>query len=137
VEQLREFGGLLDPIVRRRCSHVVEENQRVVVSCRALRAGDLSEFGKLMYESHLSLKTQYEVSCPELDLVVDICAGTEGVFGARMTGAGFGGCAICLVRDGAVESVVARLNEEYPRGSGKNPSVYVCSVDEGVTTRAL
>jgi galactokinase len=137
MDQLREFGDLLDPVIRRRCAHVVEENQRVVLASRALRAGDLSEFGKLMYDSHLSLKTQYEVSCAELDLVVDICAEAEGVFGARMTGAGFGGCAICLVRDGAVESVVARLSEEYPRGSGKNPSVYVCSVDDGVTTRAL
>lgn len=137
LDQLHEFGGLLDPVVRRRCEHVVGENNRVVRASDALRAGDLSEFGKLMYDSHVSLKTGYDVSCAELDLIVDICAEVDGVFGARMTGAGFGGCAICLVRNEAAGAVVARLNDEYPRGSGKKPAVYVCAVDDGATARRI
>jgi galactokinase len=136
-DHLGEFGGLLDSTVRRRCEHVVSENERVRNASRALRSGDLSEFGKLMYDSHLSLKADYEVSCPELDLIVDICAEADGVFGARMTGAGFGGCAICLVKSEAAASVIGRLEAEYPRGTGKSPSVYVCAIDDGASARRL
>jgi galactokinase len=135
--QLMEHGDALDPVVLRRCKHVITENDRVVRSADALRRGDLSEFGKLMYDSHLSLRLDYEVSCKELDAVVDICAETEGVYGARMTGAGFGGCVVCLVSDRAAEAVIDRLKAEYPRMSGKNPSVYVCAVDSGAASRRL
>ena len=136
-DDLRDAGTDLDPVVRRRCEHVVGENGRVLAAAAALRAGNLSEFGKLMYDSHLSLKTAYEVSCAELDMIVDICAEADGVVGARMTGAGFGGCAICLVEKGAAPSVIARLEKEYPRAPGKNPAVYVCAVDDGATSRRL
>jgi galactokinase len=136
-DDLREAGGTLDPVVRRRCEHVVGENGRVLDAAEALRAGDLSQLGKLMYDSHLSLKSAYEVSCPELDLIVDICAEADGVVGARMTGAGFGGCAICLAEKGAAPSVIARLEKEYPRVTGKNPAVYVCAVDDGAAVRRL
>jgi galactokinase len=135
--QLEEHAHLLDPVVRRRCRHVVTENERVVNSAGALRRGDLSEFGKLMYDSHLSLRVDYDVSCRELDMIVDICAESEGVYGARMTGAGFGGCAICLVKEGAAGDVIGRLKREYPRLSGRDPSVYVCHADDGATARQL
>jgi galactokinase len=135
--QLHDLEGLLDPVVRRRCMHVVTENDRVQRSARALREGNLSEFGKLMYDSHLSLRRDYEVSCPELDLIVDLCAGSDGVYGARMTGAGFGGCAICLVKEGLTEGVIARLNAGYHGKNGKKGSVYVCSIDDGARAKRI
>lgn len=137
AEQIDEYRSLLDPVVYRRCRHVVTENARVVRSARALRQGDLSEFGKLMYESHLSLRVDYEVSCRELDMLVDICAEGDGVFGARMTGAGFGGCALCLVRDEDAPALLARLQTEYLRMSGKSPTLHVCAIDDGASVRAV
>ncbi|MEW6511427.1 MAG: galactokinase [Bacteroidota bacterium] len=136
-DDLNAHASELTPVVLKRCRHVIHENARVVRSARALREGDLSEFGKLMYDSHLSLRDDYEVSCAELDAVVDICAEAEGVFGARMTGAGFGGSAICLAREEAASEITARLLKEYPRTTGKSPSVYVCAVDDGATARVL
>jgi galactokinase len=135
--QLHDLQGLLDPVVRRRCMHVVTENDRVVRSARALREGNLSEFGKLMYDSHLSLRRDYEVSCPELDLIVDLCAESDGVYGARMTGAGFGGSAICLTKQGFAEGVIARLNAGYHGKNGEKASVYVCSIDDGATVKRV
>jgi len=135
--ELQESRGLLDPVVLRRCMHVVTENDRVVRSAGALRAGDLSEFGKLMYDSHLSLRRDFEVSCPELDLIVDLCAGSDGVYGARMTGAGFGGCAICLAKEGFTGGVIDRLNAGYRVKTGRKPSVYVCSIDDGARATRL
>jgi galactokinase len=135
--QLHDLQGLLDPVVRRRCMHVVTENDRVRRSVRALREGNLSEFGKLMYDSHLSLRRDYEVSCPELDLIVDLCAESDGVYGARMTGAGFGGSAICLTKEGFAEGVIARLNAGYHGKNGEKASVYVCSIDDGATVKRV
>ncbi len=132
-----ELEGMLDPVVRKRCMHVVTENERVIRSACALREGNLSEFGKLMYESHLSLRRDYEVSCPELDLLVDLCAGADGVIGARMTGAGFGGCAIALVKEGFTEGVMARLNAGYRGKTGRDPSLYVCAIDDGARVRRI
>ena len=94
----------------------------------------MSDFGKLMYQSHLSLKNNYEVSCDELDAVVDIAAATEGVIGARMTGAGFGGSAVCLVAQESVEELKSNLQERYPRLTGLQPGVYVCEIDDGAKT---
>ncbi len=132
-EQLDRYGSSLPPNVRRRCRHVVTENARVQRSVAALRANDLSEFGKLMYQSHLSLKNDYEVSCPELDTIVDICAEEDEVFGARMTGAGFGGCAVCLVSAAHAERVAERLRTEYPVKTGRQPTVYVSTVEDGAS----
>jgi len=133
--QLAAHGGSLPPVVRRRCEHVVSEIARVTLSASALRAGNLAEFGKLMYDSHLSLRRDYEVSCAELDQLVDICAEAEGVYGARMTGAGFGGCVICLVRREHAEGVIRRINDEYPARTGKKASVYACASDDGAQSR--
>jgi len=134
---IEDFRSHLEPEVFRRCHHVVTENERVLQSVRALRNGDLSEFGKLMYQSHLSLRRDYEVSCPELDAVVDICAEEEEVFGARMTGAGFGGCAICLVREDHVAHLMNRLSEEFPAKTGRTPRLYSCSIEDGARTKEI
>ncbi len=127
-----EHENLLNETVRKRCRHVIDENRRVLEAAADLKRNDLSDFGKLMYQSHLSLKNNYEVSCDELDAVVDIAAATEGVIGARMTGAGFGGSAVCLVAQESVEKLKSNLQERYPRLTGLQPGVYVCEIDDGV-----
>ncbi len=105
--------------IARRCEHVVKENERVAGAVAALRVHDPAAFGALMYESHESLRDLYEVSCPELDAAVDIARATPGVFGARMTGAGFGGCTINLVRREAVDSLQSRLSRLAGAGDGR------------------
>ncbi len=131
VAQFEQHKGRLGDVIRKRCRHVIHENERVLNSVKALKRNDLSDFGKLMYQSHMSLKNDYEVSCRELDAVVDICAEVEGVYGARMTGAGFGGAAICLVESDQSDAVVRRLREEYPKATGRTPIIQVCTVEDG------
>ena len=133
IQEFREAETSLDPVPRKRARHIISENQRVLQSVAALHEGNLSEFGKLMYQSHLSLKLDFEVSCAELDAIVDICAESEGVYGARMTGAGFGGSAICLLNETSVENVKARIEREYPQKTGRVPVVYECTSDDGAT----
>jgi galactokinase len=137
VAAFAQHEHLLEPTVRRRCKHVVTENARVERAVSDLQNGDLSEFGKLMYDSHLSLQHDYEVSCTELDAVVDICAEEDGVYGARMTGAGFGGCAIALVDTYHANQVATRLADEYPQKTGKTPKIFICSAEDGVRVRRL
>ncbi len=131
VKQFEQHKGKLGDIILKRCRHVIYENERVQHSVAALKRNDLPEFGKLMYQSHMSLKNDYEVSCAELDAVVDICAEVDGVYGARMTGAGFGGAAICLVDKQQAEEVVKRLAREYPQKTGHAPAIQVCTVEDG------
>jgi galactokinase len=135
VRQFEEHKGRLGDVIRKRCRHVIYENERVLNSIAALRKNDLSDFGKLMYQSHMSLKNDYEVSCTELDAVVDICAEVEGVYGARMTGAGFGGAAICLVENEQADAVARRLEVEYPRMTGRKPTIQVCTIEDGARVR--
>lgn len=137
IDTFHRHEHSLDPVVRRRCKHVVTENARVEQAVEALLQTDLSTFGKLMYDSHLSLQHDYEVSCEELDAIVDICAEEDGVWGARMTGAGFGGSAICLVDEQHVERVRLRLLDEYPPHTGKTPTVLLCAAGDGAQVRRL
>ena len=116
---------------------MISENERVLKSVEAMKRSDLKEVGKLMIESHMSLRDNYEVSCKELDTFVDIVVESEGVYGARMTGAGFGGCGICLVDERSVDSVVEQLRTEYPKLVAGNPSIYVSSPEDGARTVAL
>lgn len=103
----------LPPVVAARARHVVSENRRTLAAAEALRAGDLAAFGRFMCASHASLRDDYEVSCPELDRLVDIACEVPGVLGARMTGGGFGGCIVVLVRRGAVEDLRAAVAARY------------------------
>ena len=103
--QLERHKGALPELIYRRCRHVVTENERVQRMARALQKADLPAIGKLMADSHRSLRDDYQVSCPELDIMVEIAAGLPGVIGARMTGGGFGGCTVNLVDDQAARSV--------------------------------
>ena len=137
IPAFEEYRHLLEPPVLQRCKHVVTEIARVEQAVRALDHHDLPLFGKLMYDSHFSLQHDYEVSCPELDAVVDICAEVDGVYGARMTGAGFGGCAICLTREQDVPEIVHRIAAEYPQKTGMKPTLLVSGAEAGVTVRTV
>ncbi|NLW13800.1 MAG: galactokinase [Trueperella sp.] len=108
-EQLDKVRTVLPTTIRERCEYVVAENERVADAVRALRTGDYSILGELMYQSHEGLRDLYEVSCPELDAAVEIAQATPGVLGARMVGAGFGGCTVNLVRKEAVPALISRL----------------------------
>lgn len=118
------YGDQLSEIVFQRCRHVITENARVLDASAALAAGDLTEFGRLMTASHNSLRDDFEVSCDELDCLVDIAYGTEGVLGSRMTGAGFGGCTVTLIHMDAIETLRANL-PPYTDRFGLNPEMFV------------
>ena len=118
------YGDQLSEVVFRRCRHVITENARVLDASAALAAGELTEFGRLMTASHLSLRDDFEVSCDELDYLADIANGTEGVLGSRMTGAGFGGCTVTLIHAGATETLKANLLA-YTNRFRLNPEMFV------------
>lgn len=130
-EQLEQFGCDLPEVIYRRCRHVITENARVLAAAEALERGELERFGQLMAESHASLRDDYEVSSPELDLMVELASKVEGVYGARMTGGGFGGCTINLVDVGHVESFTRVIAEEYEQDTGLKPEIYVCEASNG------
>ena len=113
VADLAKHGALLSPSQRMRSEHVVRENLRVLKACVFLRKGDAVSFGALMTESHASLRDLYQVSCPELDALVEIGNALEGVYGSRLTGAGFGGCSVHLVRRDRVPAFGAELSRRY------------------------
>ncbi len=124
-ESLRQAEGGLASNVLRRARHVVSEIERVVAGARALEGSRFEEFGRLMDEAHLSLSDLYEVSCPEIDFITEIGRSTEGVFGNRLTGAGFGGCSVHLMSPKATRGFEYRVRTEYPRAFDAVPSVYV------------
>ena len=130
--QFAEHQDRLPDIVRRRCRHVVHENDRVLRAVAALRAGDVGTFGQLMNESHTSLRDDYEVSCRELDMLVEAAWRVEGVCGSRMTGAGFGGCTVSLVDESAVGAFRERVAAAYQAATGTAPEIYVCRAEAGV-----
>jgi galactokinase len=130
--QFREFMRLLPETVRRRCRHVITENERTLLTVDAIRAGDLEAVGRFMNESHRSLKDDYEVSCTELDLMVEIAQSMDEVLGARMTGGGFGGCTVNLVSRDAVEEFRTRTLSQYFNKTGLSGSSYVVTAANGV-----
>jgi galactokinase len=121
-----------DPILRKRALHVISENARVKDAVIALHTGDLEVFGKLMYASHQSLKDLYEVTGKELDTIVDFCKTFAGCIGARMTGAGFGGCAIALVKKNRTDDFAVKIKEHYKNEIGYLPDVFVSGAEDGV-----
>jgi galactokinase len=123
---------IADNVVRKRAKHVIEENDRVKLAADALANNNLSEFGRLMYASHDSLRDLYEVSGKELDAIVAYAKTNPAVAGARMTGAGFGGCAIALVKMAEFESFSQQLNAYYINEIGYAPSVYQSLIGNGV-----
>ena len=131
IEQLEQYRDGLTEVVYRRCRHVITENVRVLAASEALERGDLSGFGKLMAQSHASLRDDYEVSSEELDLMVELAQTLDGVYGARMTGGGFGGCTVNLVRTQNVEAFRARIAQGYQEAMRLKPEIYTCTAANG------
>jgi galactokinase len=135
LEGLEACRAELDEVVYRRCRHVVTENARVLESKAALGKGDLRRFGELMDASHASLRDDYEVSCEEVDLLVDLARRRPGVLGARITGGGFGGCTVNLVQRGAVDSLREEVLGEYRRRTGIGARLYLSDAADGARLR--
>ncbi|HYG08878.1 MAG TPA: hypothetical protein VD835_02780, partial [Pyrinomonadaceae bacterium] len=129
---LQRYGHALPEVVGRRCRHVVTENARTLAAADALRDGRLEEMGRLMLASHESLRSDYEVSCRELDVLVRIATSLAGAtLGARMTGGGFGGCTVNLVRRDRLENFRETITREYSSATGHAPDIYVSEPGEG------
>ena len=129
-----EHAEELPETLRRRCRHVITENERVRKSAQALQRADLAAFGALMSASHESLREDYEVSIEELDHLVKTARATDGVYGARMTGAGFGGCVVCLTADSALDALQRRLTDRYEGQFDREPTLYVMEENLEATT---
>jgi galactokinase len=136
MADLERFESKLPEKVLKRCRHVVSENARVMGAATALEGNDLELLGSLMNQSHKSLSDDFEVSCHELDVMVDLAQQQPGVFGARMTGGGFGGCTVNLVRRESVDEFRQAITRRYQHSIGIVPEVFVCSASHGVA-RAL
>jgi galactokinase len=131
LDELEQHRNRLSPVIYKRVRHIVTENDRVKRAARALETGYLALFGRLMAESHRSLRDDYEVSIPELDLMVELANGQKGVYGARMTGGGFGGCTINLVDAAHVEEVQQELERKYTAETGLKPAILICQASDG------
>jgi len=125
-------GHIEDPVIRARVEHVVSEDHRVLEAVRSLEENDLIRFGQLMIQSHESLRDLYEVTGRELDALVEAALSVNGCIGSRMTGAGFGGCTVSLVREEVVERFKEQVEKRYTEATGLTPTFYVCDVGDGV-----
>ena len=131
-EEFEEVKSCIsDPIKAKRAKHAVYENRRTLKAVKALEENDLTLFGKLMNDSHISLRDDYEVTGIELDTLVSLAWKSEGVIGARMTGAGFGGCTVNIVKEDCIDSFVEKVKAEYTSKIGYEPSFYVVSISDG------
>jgi galactokinase len=135
--QLESHRALLPEVVYRRARHVVGENERVGQTVHALATGDLAAAGRLMDASHESLRDDYEVSSPALDAMVAAMRSVPGCYGARLTGAGFGGCAVALVQPGAEQAVADAIFDQYPKATSIWPEVYTTKASDGAQVEAL
>lgn len=130
-----EFENIKDKIDsdedRKRAKHAVYENQRTIMAVEALKANDIEEFGRLMNESHISLRDDYETSCPECDILAEEAWKIEGVIGSRITGGGFGGCTVSLVKNGSIDAFVEKITAVYKEKTGIDCEIYVVDVGEG------
>jgi galactokinase len=132
-DMLLESVAPVDEILWRRCSYVVEENERLLAATEDLQRGDMASFGRRMFGSHDGLSGKYEVSCPELDFLVNQVREEPGVIGARMMGGGFGGCTINLVKEDAIDGLVQRLGPLYLQKMKKELRVYVAQIENGTS----
>lgn len=130
-EQLEEYKHFLSPLEQQRARHAVTENERTIEAAAALEKGDLARFGELMKQSHISLRDDYEVTGTELDTLVEAAWKHEGTIGARMTGAGFGGCTVNIVKDAYIPDFIERVGKEYVEKIGYEASFYVVKIGDG------
>jgi len=129
-------SAITDPVAHKRARHVVGEVQRTSDAVKALKAGDLTLFGKLMNASHASLRDDYEVTGPELDCMAEEAWKIDGVIGSRMTGGGFGGCTVSLVKEEAIDNFIAQVGANYEKRIGIKPDFYIAEIGDGATKLA-
>lgn len=132
LHDLDQHGALLPAVVLRRARHIVSENVRVLESVAALERSDYARFGLLMNESHISMRDDYEITVPPIDLLVELAQAVPGCYGSRMTGGGFGGCTVSLVANSAVEAFATTVARSYAEATGKTATIYVCTASDGV-----
>lgn len=137
LEEFTAKADELDPLIRRRARHVITENDRTLQAAQVMRLGDAAALGRLMNSSHVSLRDDFEVSSRELDVMVQSAWRHEACYGARMTGAGFGGCAVALVAWDAVTGFVDRVAADYQSATGFEPKLYVCRPADGAESLVL
>jgi len=130
--QIRSNETMFDAITFKRCLYVAEENERVIKACSKLMAGELDDFGSLMYDSHEGLRQLYEVSCDELDFLVDLSKDMESVIGSRLMGGGFGGCTINLVNRSELDKFKTEIDSAYNNYFGRKPEFYFTDICDGV-----
>ncbi len=133
MEQFGRFEHILPEPVRRRCRHVISENMRTLAATQALERGNAVEMGRLMSDSHRSLRDDYEVSCKELDRLVESALSVPGVYGARMTGGGFGGCTVSLVPRTALEAFQEIVTRDYLGSAGFAPTIFPAEASDGAS----
>ncbi|MES2614566.1 MAG: galactokinase [Bdellovibrionota bacterium] len=131
-DDFTKYSSHLPSVIKKRCAHVISENSRVLRAIAALKVGKMDEFGKLMIESHESLKNDYAVSCHELDILVEIALKLEGVLGARMTGGGFGGCVIALVKNEYIDTFKSNIAKLYSEKTSIQPDLFVAKCHSSV-----
>jgi galactokinase len=131
IDELEQHRSRLSPLIYKRIRHVVTENERVKMAASALQAADMAKLGELMADSHRSLRDDYEVSTPELDLMLELARDQKDVYGARMTGGGFGGCTINLVHSARAGEVQQRLEQNYEAKTGLSPTIIICEASDG------
>jgi galactokinase len=136
-DDFQRLAHKLPPVVEKRARHIVEEINRVDAAVGMLSQGDAAGFGRLMLAAHASLRDLYEVSIPELDVLVDIATGLPGCWGARLTGAGFGGCTVNLVQQEQSEAFIHQLKEGYEKATDRQAEVYLCQASRGVQVERL
>ncbi|MGB7844778.1 MAG: galactokinase [Candidatus Acidiferrum sp.] len=132
LEDFERHGSALPEAIRKRCRHIITENTRVGLAAEALARRDVTTFGRLMRDSHSSLRDDFQVSCSELDVMVELAGKIDGVYGARMTGGGFGGCTVNLVKRDSVEAFQSKVARGYKLATGRRPEIYVCTAADGV-----
>ena len=134
IETFEEHKGIIgDSIKEKRAKHAVYENQRTIKAVEALKAGDIDTFGLLMKQSHVSLKDDYDVSCKEIDILVDLAWAIPGVIGSRITGGGFGGCTVSIVKNASVDDFIKKVGDGYKKKTGKNADFYIVDIGDGAS----
>ena len=132
-EMLEQYVAPADETIYRRCKYVVEENIRLLTGCEDLKRGDLQALGQKMFRTHEGLSKEYEVSCKELDFLVDYVKGNSDVLGARMMGGGFGGCTINIVKEEAIDSLVKNVSADYQQAMNLELTHYIAVIEDGTT----
>jgi galactokinase len=131
VADLAKWGSEMPPNVLKRCRHVVTENARVLAAADAFRVSNLTHFGELMRQAHISMRDDFEASCKEVDTMVELAGKQPGCFGARITGGGFGGCTVNLVATADVEAFTEAMRAGYLAATGITPEIYTSRASDG------